>query len=405
MPYLRNPGGRIVAVDNDAAYQELLKTPGFQPITQKEEKAFIAERYALVKNMKAPEDDPNKIKLYFSTVTQGGKDGYGIASKHLIEELRNLDVDVQTYQKDQKIGVLFHNPYSITRMENPVRIIYTMFESDKIPQDWGDYLREADEVLVPSKWCRDVFARAGISAKVIPLGINPNVFTPIKRESKRKAKAPFKFLHYNAFNARKGFLELFKAFTEEFDAAEPVELVLKTTLQAIPASFPINPKQYPNIRILTGKTSDYELRDLLHDSDCFVFPSRGEGFGLTPLEAMATGLPVIVPNAHGITEYFDRQYMYEVKVKEMCPAIYSKYKGQDVGKMVVCDVEHLKAQMRYIYEHQDLATEKGELAAEYAKRYTWEKTAKKLKEVLTDYHIKPARERKLKNALPLEAVT
>jgi glycosyltransferase involved in cell wall biosynthesis len=289
-------------------------------------------------------------------------------------------------------------------MENPIRIVYTMFESTKIPDDWPDYLREADLVLVPSSWCQEVFAKSGVKSKVVPLGYNDTVFTYKERQNKRKAREPFTFLHYNAFNARKGFLELFKAFTQEFDPAEPVKLILKTTLEYIPSSFPINPRQYPNIEVITGATSDNELRDLLHRSDAFVFPSRGEGFAMPPIEAMATGLPVIVPNAHGITEYFDRDYMYEVNIKEMCPGIYSRYKDQDVGQMYLSDVDHLASQMRFIYEHQDDAIAKGKLAAEYVKRYTWKQTAKKLKEVLQEYHIKEPEQKQLKNVLTLEAV-
>lgn len=404
MPHLRNPGGRIVAVDNMEMYMQLLSQPGFEKITEKEERDFVQARYSLKTAMTRKDGEPDKLAVYMATVSQGGKDGYGIASKYLIEELRNLDVTVNTFQAKQKIGLLFHNPYSITRMDNPIKLIYTMFESTKIPEDWPDYLREADEVLVPSKWCKGVFAKSGIQTRVVPLGYNDDVFTYKKRHNKRKAKEPFTFIHYNAFNARKGFLEVFKAFTKAFDPAEPVRMIFKTTLEYIPSAFPINPRQYPNIEVITGSCSDKDLAALLHRSDCFVFPSRGEGFGMTPLEAMGTGLPVIVPNAHGITEYFDREYMYEVNVKEECPAIYSKYKGEDVGKMVVCDVDHLAAQMRYIYEHQDEAIKKGELASKYVKRYTWKRTAKKLAEILQEYYIKEPQPKVLQNVLSLEAV-
>lgn len=404
MPYLRNPGNRIVAVDDLNQYQKLLETPGWEKVSASEEKSFVRDRYAMVQAMKSKEQDPEKTKLYMATVTKGGNDGYGVASAQLIDRLREMDVVVNTFQNDQKIGLLFHNPYSILKMENPFRIIYTMFESDKIPDDWTEYLIEADEVLVPSKWCKGVFAKAGIKTTVVPLGYDEDTYKLIKRKPKHKSKEPFTFLHYNAFNARKGFLELFKAFTQEFDPAEPVRLILKTNLKAIPGSFPVNPKQYPNIEIITENYNDQEMQKLMARSDSFVFPSRGEGFGMTPLEAMATGLPTIVPNAHGITEYFDKQYMYEVKVKGKCPALYSRYKGEQVGKMVVCDVDDLARQMRYVYEHQKDAIKKGVLASKYVKRYTFTKSAEKLKSVLDDYYVKTPREREIKNALHLEAI-
>src|SRR3990172_3910417 len=102
MPYLRNPGGRIVAVETEQQYKDLLTKPGFLALNAKEEKAHIAQRYTLVQSMQKPHEDPNKINLYLSTVSQGGKDGYGIASKHLIDELRQIDVNVQTFTNKQK---------------------------------------------------------------------------------------------------------------------------------------------------------------------------------------------------------------------------------------------------------------------------------------------------------------
>lgn len=48
---------------------------------------------------------------------------------------------------------------------------------------------------------------------------------------------------------------------------------------------------------------DLRLGDLYRGCDVFVFPSRAEGFGLPPLEAMACGAPVVVADSRGVREY------------------------------------------------------------------------------------------------------
>lgn len=52
-----------------------------------------------------------------------------------------------------------------------------------------------------------------------------------------------------------------------------------------------------------GRVDDrYELAKVLGAGDVFVFPSRREGFGLAPVEAMATGVPVIITRIPGSTD-------------------------------------------------------------------------------------------------------
>lgn len=59
-----------------------------------------------------------------------------------------------------------------------------------------------------------------------------------------------------------------------------------------------------------GYVTDEELKALYEDAAGFIFPSLYEGFGLPPLEAMATGCPVIVSSRASIPEVCGDAVLY-----------------------------------------------------------------------------------------------
>lgn len=53
--------------------------------------------------------------------------------------------------------------------------------------------------------------------------------------------------------------------------------------------------------------SDHELARLYRRADVFVSTSRIEGFGLPPLEAMASGTPVVTTDSGGVRDFCTHQ--------------------------------------------------------------------------------------------------
>ena len=109
--------------------------------------------------------------------------------------------------------------------------------------------------------------------------------------------------------------------------------------------------------------------------DCFVFPTRGEGFGLTPLEAMATGMPAIVTNWSGPCEYMnsDVGWLLDytlVPAKDFTETVYK----EECGNWAEPSFDQLVQIMRYAYEHRDEVKQKGKAAAKYVREnWTWKK--------------------------------
>lgn len=57
------------------------------------------------------------------------------------------------------------------------------------------------------------------------------------------------------------------------------------------------------IQMIGHITDKSRLADLFANCDAFIHPNPREPFGITPLEAMASGLPVVAPNSGGLLSY------------------------------------------------------------------------------------------------------
>jgi hypothetical protein len=62
--------------------------------------------------------------------------------------------------------------------------------------------------------------------------------------------------------------------------------------------------RFPGKVVFLGHVDDREdLAELYASCDVFLHPNPREPFGIAPLEAMATGIPLVAPNSGGITCY------------------------------------------------------------------------------------------------------
>ncbi len=375
MSILVNPSNNTVEVDDQTLVKNVLKRPGYRLATESEIEQFYAKS-------NIPKQSDTSIYLVTAAVSN---DGYGQSQLRLIDSMAKAGVQLSKEYHNQNIGLVYSHPDSLKLLNTKIKVLYTMFESSRIPEEWLDWLKLADKVLVPSRFCQSAFAERGVETEVVPLGYAPDAFYP---SDEPKDDSVFTFLHYNAFNTRKGWDLVFKAFTEEFGDDPSVRLVMKTISDVI--KVPIPKSQYPNIDVIRNQSSLAELRKLICASDAFVFPSRGEGFGLTPLEALACGVPGIIPNGSGMSEYFDNRYFLGVKHYPIPPMYENRRFNQlNVGQMIECDIDDLRKQMRYAYENRDKMKAMGKAGAEWVKaNYTIDHTAKKLIEKLSQFESK-----------------
>lgn len=335
--------------------------------------------------------------------------GFGMVAENTVKELLKLGVTCYSYGGLSRGGILGSQyvDKSVLNVINklfPVDCIeiqhcqppafkdevverqwmYTMFETTHTPRSWIKMINQAERVIVPSSWLVDSWREQGVTIPihVIGHGFDPKFIHYVKRP--RTGEEPYTFLHYGQLSVRKGTDILAKAFLDEFKGQKDVKLIMKNALPYIPVSLSSLP-EFPEIEFIHATYSKEEMLDLLQESDCFVFPTRGEGFGLPPFEAMASGLPTIVTPWSGATDYINPQdtlaLEYTMERSENFDMIYENFfeADENSGEWALPSMEDLRAKMRWCYEHRFQAAEMGKnAAARLLKTWTWQHKIKEL---------------------------
>jgi glycosyltransferase involved in cell wall biosynthesis len=104
-------------------------------------------------------------------------------------------------------------------------------------------------------------------------------------------------VHIASFKRYKNSAVVFEAFARP--ELSDVDLVLVGPPRERLEAAGLSP---PDRAIMAGAIDDAGLRALYEAAVCLVFPSRTEGFGLPPVEAMACGCPVVAAPAGAIPE-------------------------------------------------------------------------------------------------------
>lgn len=236
----------------------------------------------------------------FNTVTIGSHTGYGNASRLLVDSLEGQGVYISP---GSSIMLNFCMPTSYKFSDRTIG--YTPWESTEIPRDWVKPLNAVDELWTTSKWCARIFSEyRRDEVKVLPHGIE-DCWTPVKR----RRSDTFTFLHVGEPAVRKGGDLLLQAWWKAFAHRKDVHLIYKCIKYPMcrvkdnSGSIVASPESLSNVSVLSHVMSPGELYDLYVSSDCMVYPTRGEGFGLIPFEAMATGLPTIFPEQGGTGDF------------------------------------------------------------------------------------------------------
>jgi glycosyltransferase involved in cell wall biosynthesis/Tfp pilus assembly protein PilF len=257
-----------------------------------------------------------------------------------------------------------------------------------LPVDWVAPLRDnVDEIWIPSEYVRKVYERSGIPAEkihVISWGVDPQVFNPEAPPRFLPTRKSFAFLFVGGAIVRKGIDRLLAAYLAEFSRDEDVCLIVKDMgtnsfyrdgyrdriLQA--SNDDRNPEIiYSEARLTTG-----QLASLYTACQCLALPYRGEGFGLPILEAMACGVPAIVPRGGPSDDFASDDTAFLLPTDEAQCEHPLPLCGPPTDLAV--KVEDIRIAMRLAFERREDTRQMGQRASRAVAHLTWAETARRM---------------------------
>ena len=320
-----------------------------------------------------------------------------------INTLKRLQRLCQTRVSDLAPHVIYQLPRGQMIAPKAPVVCYTLFETDRCPGPWRESLMRMDKIFVFSEFNRIGWIKSGIpSDKIValPKAVDSFLYNPDGPLFEIKNKKGFVFLTSGDFTERKNFDALLEAYVKEFTSSDLVTLIVKchyagftkqyrqdcaTRLREIVHRF--NPTNPPRVLFYGDKVSDYAMAALYRSADCFVLTSRGEGYGMQYLEAMASSLPVIACDWSAHADYLNSTNSYPVAYNLEYindPNYLAKCIQALNSKWAQVNVEHLMATMRHVVNNYSEAEEKAAKALEWVRQQTWQNMAVAfIKEIVT----------------------
>ncbi len=306
------------------------------------------------------------------------------------EELERIQQNLITHDYFSDLEIHYSLPVlQIPSVKTNFRIARTMFETEMLPKEFVNNLNQLDRIWVPTEFNRNGFVNSGIDPQkiaIIPEAIDSKRFSKRTKSIKLLSNEKYKFLSIFDWTLHKGWDILLEAFVYEFGSNEEVGLYIKTwssngySIEQIHDQSDSHLKNcfghgldhYKNIHIWQEHLTSKQLPELYHSVDCFIIPTRCDGWCRPLMEAMASGLPTIATNWSGPAQYHNEKYGYPLRYNlQLVSSLGSReipcYKGQIWAEP---DVNHLISLMKNVYLNQDEAKKKGNLAKIYiAKNY------------------------------------
>lgn len=213
--------------------------------------------------------------------------------------------------------------------------------------------KSAKKVFTVSSFSQErIKAHLGISSIIIPNSVNQKF-----SQSGTLIKDKY-ILAVSSLDPKKNFPGLINGFLSS-NIKDHTLRVIGSSNRVFNKSSQVN--HYNNITF-TGYIKDEELKQLYQNATAFIYPSFYEGFGIPPLEAMASGCPTIVSDIPSLREVCGDASIY-------------------VNPYDISDIANKLREVCYNSELQTYLHKKG---LENIRRFSWEDSSLKLMHYISE---------------------
>ncbi len=307
--------------------------------------------------------------------------GYGKMEIGITRALLAAGAELLPFPDSTAPTLVIGSPRRIEQWPGKLRAwSYTMSESTAPSPEWVQCLNTYYErVILPAPDLCDLYRDAGVTIPThyIPLGVDYAPIPHIERQFPKDGE-PFIWLTYSLGDMRKGAELAMLAFNRLFKGDPRHKLLVKCRDNPHWLSGLVDDQ----IEIVRGQMGEDDWHGLLARSHAFIFPSRAEGFGLPPREAVLSGLPTIATQWLGMWDA--DQWGYALPVRTMSACQFDDYSANAEGALWAEPSRSvLDEHMTEVYRYYNTALEKTRDGRDYLLDYfTYEYTAERVLDLL-----------------------
>lgn len=254
-----------------------------------------------------------------------------------------------------------------------IKIAYSMIEGTAIPPEWVTILNDRfDAVAVPDIFCKKVYKACGVRIPIfiVPCGMcSEELFEP---PLKSHINTPFTFGVAAEFVDRKNYELLIHAFAQEFGNNPQVKLKIQGRGGNYYALIKHLIMRYnlKNVEIIDRALSRQGYVEFLLSLDCYVLLSKGEGFSLTPREALALGIPCVLSDNSAQRTICATGFVRAVPSTLQEQAYYPCFNAC-LGYYFNCKLEDARQALKDVYEHYGSHLKKAHGGRKWAQQFLY----------------------------------